>query len=114
MTAQEYLDTAAPFKFKDFFIHAMGDMSYREASKEFGISTIVICRARSAEPYFPCLATVKAVAKGSGVDPLRLWLRVCEELFHECDDYKLMRKMSPQARWENNSKRRTYSSDFAL
>ena len=112
MTAQEYLDTANPFKFKDFFIHAMGDMSYRETSKAFGISTTVIMHARGGEPYWPYLATVKSIAEGLGIDPLTLWLKVCEELFYSCENYKLMRKMSPQARWENKGRRRSYESDY--
>lgn len=91
MDAKEYLKTANPFKFKDFFIYAMGYRSYREASKFFGISTRVIWHIRSGDPYMPSLLTCKRVANACGVDGRELWLKTCDELYDTCEDFKLQR-----------------------
>lgn len=91
MDAKEYLKTANPFKFKDFFLYAMGYRHYREASKFFGVSTLVIGHIRSGDPYMPSLRTCKSIAKACGVDGRELWLKACGELYDSCDSFKLQK-----------------------
>ena len=87
----EYLRTARPFKFRDFFILAKGYMSASQFCEITGIKSkhTVWKYTSGGEDKIPSLLMVRRLALYTGVDAKELWLAVCNEVFETKTDCKL-------------------------
>lgn len=92
MTCKEYINEK-DFDYRTFFILAQGNLSYREFVKRCGLgSTYIVAKSRSEDCPMPSLLTVKRLAAFTGVDAQTLWLKVCNQIFNEKEDFILRRR----------------------
>jgi len=88
-----YFNSEKVFSFRDFFILAQGNMSYREFAKVTGLSVFAVQAIRDVgRSSIPSLLTVRKIAAYTKVDAEELWLKVCRQVFREEKDFKLHRR----------------------
>lgn len=84
---REYLEKDN-FKYRDFFILAQGDLTARQFVNALGVgSTYMVTNTRSSDANRPSLLTVRRMAEYTKVDARKLWLKVCNEIFNEEENF---------------------------